>query len=156
VNGDKEQLKDGPSEEVLKNDIVDEFGGTNEVCLSFDDTPWGENFRLTWEPGGVNVFECGGPHWPIFMSKDSYFILVHKEDPRFSLLAQGKENLGENKNGFGESVCLNFEFMEEQCLSFMVVDLCIKEFVDGHHLRHYLEEKFARKDGLFFVQFNDG
>jgi len=90
------------------------------------------------------------------MSKDSYFILVYKEDPRFSLLAQGKENLGENKNGFGESVCLNFEFMEEQCLSFMVVDLCIKEFVDGHHLRHYLEEKFARKDEMFFVQFNDG
>jgi len=60
-NGDKEQLKDGPSEEVLKNDIIDEFGGTNKVCLSFDDTPLGENFRLTWEPGGVNVFECGGP-----------------------------------------------------------------------------------------------
>jgi len=75
------------------------------------------------------------------MSKD--FILVHKEDPRFSLLAQGKENQGENKNGLDERVCLNFEFMEEQCLSFEVVNLCIKEFVDGHHLMHYLEEKIC-------------
>jgi len=183
-NGDKVQLEDGPNEEMLKNDKSDEICGTNEECPSMNDTPLGENFRITWEPGGVNVFESVGPHWPIFISKDSYFLLVHNDDPRFPLLAQEKGNQEKNGNGdFGisqshlyhqeamfrkkslfdlwikngfEERSMEFEMKSNVILAIEVVSLCMKEFIDGHHLKTYLEEKFARKDGMFFLQSNDG
>jgi len=46
---------------------------------------------------------------------------------------------------------LKFDLDEHRVLNFRVVDLCIKEFVDGHHLKHYLEEKFSRKEGMLFL-----
>jgi len=58
--------------------------------------------------------------------------------------------------GFEEGIFLKIDLDEHSVLNFKVVDLCLKEFVDGHHLRHYLEGKFARKDGMFFLQSNDG
>ncbi|XP_019154255.1 PREDICTED: uncharacterized protein LOC109150726 [Ipomoea nil] len=126
-NGDKEQLGDGPIEKVLKEDEIDEIYGTNKECPSMDDTPLDEDFRVIWEPGGVNVYQSGGPHWPIFMSKDCSFIIVHEEDQRFSLLALEKKNQKEEKNGDQEMDQAHGYYLDPKFRKKSLVDLWIKK-----------------------------
>ena len=127
----------------------DETCGTNKEHSSLDDTLFDENFRTIWEPGGVNVLESVGPHWPIFISKDSHLLLVHEKDPRLSLLVREKEEEKEMKV-YEDSI-----FLEVDCCNFFEENMLLvslKEFLNARHLRTYFEEKVDGENGLIFVQ----
>jgi len=164
-NGGKEQLQNVPlEEEVLKENEIDRMHEVNEETPSMDENFLGENFTRIWEPGGVEDFKSFGPHWPMFESRDSHFLLVHEKDPRLPLLANEKgsqekkrsEDQGNDqaleyyldpkfrkkslvdlwvKNGFDEGMSLKFDMGEHSFLNFEVVKMSLREFIEGYHLK---------------------